>query len=230
MLLAERAARMFSDGPEMDRSAFVIANTELVRPKLLPELQLHLVTELTPLWHATAEVLERTELPPPFWAFAWAGGQGLARHVLDHPELVRGKRVMDFATGAGLVGIAAALAGATYVEGTEIDPFAVAAAHLNAKANNVAMTVHQRDVVGDALDGFDVLLAGDVFYERDMAEASMRWFVERAKAGLIVLVGDPVRYYSQSRGVDLVATYHVPTSREIEDSDLRESRVFRVSV
>lgn len=208
---------------------FVRENTELVRTPLLPEMRLHLVTELTPLWHATAAVLERHELPPPFWAFAWAGGQGLARYVLDHPELVRGKRVLDFATGAGLVGIAAGLAGARAVEATEIDPFSVAAARLNAETNGVAMTVHERDIVGDPLDGFDVLLAGDVFYERAMAERSMAWFVERARAGRTVLVGDPVRYYSQSRGVDLVATYQVPTSREIEDSDLREARIFRVS-
>ncbi len=207
---------------------FVRNNTQLVSPPLLPELRLHLVTELTPLWRATADVLEREELPPPFWAFAWAGGQGLARYVLDHPELVRGKRVLDFATGAGLVGIAAGLAGAAAVEGTEIDPFSVAAARLNAEANAVAMVVHERDVIGDACAGFDVLLAGDVFYERAMAESCMAWFRERAAAGMTVLVGDPVRYYSQSAGMERVATFMVPTSCEIEDSDLRESRVFRV--
>ena len=208
--------------------AFIEENTAVTTPGLVPEVRLHLVTELTPLWRATADVLERHDLPPPFWAFAWAGGQGLARYVLDHPETVRGRRVFDFATGSGLVAIAAAKAGASRVGASEIDPFAVEAAGLNASLNDVAIEVVLRDVVGEALSDYDVVLAGDVFYERPLAEEGTRWYRSLARGGALVLVGDPGRVYSQSEGLELLATYGVPTTREIEDDDLRPSNVLRV--
>ena len=208
--------------------AFITENTTVAAPGLVPEVRLHLVTELTPLWRSTADILERYDLPPPFWAFAWAGGQGLARYVLDHPEIVRGRRVFDFATGSGLVAIAAARAGASHVGASEIDQFSVEAARLNAALNGVSLEVVLRDVVGEELAGYDVVLAGDVFYERPLAEGGTRWFRELARRGASVLVGDPGRVYSQSEGLELVATYRVPTSREIEDDDLRPSHVLRV--
>ncbi len=208
--------------------AFITDNTAVAAPGLVPEVRLHLVTELTPLWRSTADVLEREDLPPPFWAFAWAGGQGLARYVLDHPQLVRGKQVFDFATGSGLVAIAAAKAGAARVGASEIDPFSVEAAKLNAALNGVELEVVLGDMVGDALAAYDVVLAGDVFYERPLAENGTRWYRELARRGALVLVGDPGRVYSQTEGLELVASYHVPTTREIEDEDLRPSQVFRV--
>lgn len=208
--------------------AFILENTAIASPGLVPEIRLHLVTELAPLWRSTADVLEREDLPPPFWAFAWAGGQGLARYVLDNPELVRGKRVFDFATGSGLVAIAAAKAGAMHVAASEIDAFSVEAARLNATLNDVALAVELGDVTGDALEDFDVVLAGDVFYERPLAEDGMRWYRALVRRGATVLVGDPGRVYSQSEGLETVATYSVPTSREIEDDELRPSSVLRV--
>ena len=208
--------------------AFITENTVVTTPGLVPEVRLHLVTELTPLWRSTTDILEREDLPPPFWAFAWAGGQGLARYVLDNPELVRGKAVFDFATGSGLVGIAAAKAGASRVAASEIDPFSVEAAKLNAALNGVAVEVVLRDVVGDTLAGYDVVLAGDVFYERPLAENGTRWYRELSRRGALVLVGDPGRVYSQTDGLEVVAGYHVPTTREIEDEDLRPSQVLRV--
>jgi predicted nicotinamide N-methyase len=208
--------------------AFIVENTAVAAPGLVPEVRFHLVTELTPLWRSTTHVLEREHLPPPFWAFAWAGGQGLARYVLDHAHEVRGKRVFDFATGSGLVAIAAARAGAARVAASEVDPFSVEAARLNAALNEVTLDVVLRDVIGDALADFDVVLAGDVFYEKPLAEEGMRWFRNLARRGASVLVGDPGRVYSQAEGLEPLATYGVPTSREIEDDDLRPSRVLRV--
>ncbi len=208
--------------------AFIVANTATASPGLVPELRLHLATELTPLWRSTAAVLASEDMPPPFWAFAWAGGQGLARYILDHPEVVRGRRVFDFATGSGLVAIAAAKAGALHIGASELDPFAAQAARLNAALNAVTLEVALRDVVGEDLTGYDVVLAGDVFYERPLAEAGTRWFRELARRGATVLVGDPRRAYAPTSNVELLATYDVPTSREIEDDDLRPSNVLRV--
>lgn len=208
--------------------AFILANTEVVSPGLVPEVKLHLVTELTPLWCATAEVLERADLPPPFWAFAWAGGQALARYVLDHPEVVRDTRVLDFATGSGLVAIAACKAGARSVRTTEIDPFSVEATRLNAGINSVSVEAELRDVLGEMLEDIDVVLAGDVFYERHLAEEGTRWFQQLGRRGITVLAGDPGRVYSQREGYTRCASYMVPTTREIEDEDLRESHVLRV--
>ena len=152
-----------------DRSAFILAQTRLVATPLAPEIRLHVADEATELWQKTEDELGRTGLPPPFWAFAWAGGQALARYVLDHPELVAGRRVLDFAAGSGLVAIAAAKAGAGIIEASEIDPFATAAIALNAAQNGVSLIVRPVDLVGSD-DGWEVVLAGDVSYQRDMAE------------------------------------------------------------
>jgi predicted nicotinamide N-methyase len=194
---------------------------------LAPELRTYQATELTPLWHATAADLRRWD-DSPFWAFPWAGGQALARHVLDHPEIVRGRRVLDFATGSGLVAIAAARAGATRVVAADLDPFCEAAVTLNAELNGIALEFRDGDPIGEPLEEFDVVLAGDVFYERPLAERSLAWFAELAAQGLVVLAGDPGRNYSPSSGFTVRARYDVPTTLEIEGRAVLQARVLEI--
>ncbi len=217
--------RVLSQDPE----AFIRANTRLEAPPLVPEVQLHLASEVVPLWEATEEELAEKGLPPPFWAFAWAGGQALARYLLDHPEVVRGKRVLDFAAGSGLQGIAAKLAGAESVEAVEIDAFACAACRLNAAANGVEITVREEDIVGTENPGWDVVLAGDVCYERPAAERIVTWLRGLAAEGCLVLMGDPGRTYLPRQGLERLIAYGVKTSRELEDSDLRNAVVWKVA-
>ncbi len=207
---------------------FIRANTRLQAPPLVPEIRLHLASEVVPLWQATEEELAREGLPPPFWAFAWAGGQALARYLLDHPSVVRGKRVLDFAAGSGLQGIAATLAGAASVEAVEIDAFACAACRLNAQANDAAITVRQEDLVGQNNPGWEVVLAGDVCYERPAAERITAWLRGLAGNGCLVLMGDPGRTYLPREGLERVIGYAVKTSRELEDTDLRNAVVWQV--
>lgn len=220
-----------------DPAAFVRDNTAIERPALVPEVALHLASEVVPLWQATEADLAETGLPPPFWAFAWAGGQALARFLLDRPEWVAGKRVLDFAAGSGVQGIAAALAGAARVEATEIDRFALAALALNAEANGVALELRGADVVGLLNPGpnpgpappWEVVLAGDVCYERPMAARVARWLGDLAREGVIVLMGDPGRSYLPKSGLKRLARYAVRTSRELEDSELRNAIVWQVT-
>ncbi|MGF1629831.1 MAG: methyltransferase [Kiloniellaceae bacterium] len=207
---------------------FIRANTRLEAPPLVPEVTLHLASEVVPLWEATEAELARQGLPPPFWAFAWAGGQALARYLLDHPDVVRGKRVLDFAAGSGLQGIAAKLAGAASVEAVDIDAFACAACRLNAAANKVEIAVREEDAVGTANPGWDVVLAGDVCYERPAAEAITAWLRGIAGPKCLVLLGDPGRTYLPRHGLERIIAYGVKTSRELEDSDLRNAVVWRV--
>ena len=209
-----------------DRRAFILANTRPLSPPLAPELCLHLADEAVPLWAKTEEELGEMGLPPPFWAFAWAGGQALARHILEHPEIVRGLRVLDFASGSGLVAIAAARAGAADIEASEIDAFAGAAIALNAQFNGVAVRVREENVIG--LDeGWDVVLAGDVSYERDMAEAVTLWLAGLARRGAEVLIGDPGRSYLARERLTRIARYQVPVTRELEDSEIKDTGVYR---
>lgn len=208
---------------------FIRANTRLEAPPLVPEVKLHLAGEVVPLWEATEEELAKQGLPPPFWAFAWAGGQALARYLLDHPEVVRGKRVLDFAAGSGIVGVAACLAGAGAVDAADIDAFACAACRLNAAANGVAVTVIEEDIVGCGNPGWDVVLAGDVCYERPAAERITAWLRDLASERCLVLLGDPGRTYLPRQGLERVIAYGVKTSRELEDSDLRNAVVWRVA-
>jgi len=210
------------------RAAFIRAHTQIAAPPLVPEVKLHLATEITPLWQATAAWLEDHDLPPPFWAFAWAGGQALARHVLDRPDWVAGKRVLDFATGSGLVGIAAAKAGAARVTAAEIDPVAAIAARMNARLNDVELAVVCDDLIGRPLPDVDVLLAGDICYERPFAERALGWFQDLCVAGTTILMGDPGRSYLPPAGLEAVAVHAVPTSRELEDRELRDTTVWRV--
>jgi predicted nicotinamide N-methyase len=208
-------------------AAFVRDNTALIAPPLVPEVRLHLATEVLPLWRKTEEELEKEGVPPPYWAFAWAGGQALARYVLDHPETVRGKSVLDFGSGSGLVAIAAAKAGAASVLAADNDAFAAAAIQLNAEANGARVAITQDDLIGRD-DGWQTILLGDMCYERPLAERLLIWLVERARAGATVLLGDPGRSYFPASGVEKLATYSVETSRELEDREVRETSVYRL--
>ena len=165
-------------------------------------------------------------LPPPFWAFAWAGGQALARYVLDNPGLVRGRRALDFASGSGLVAIAAALAGAAPVEASDVDPFAVAAIEANSAGNGVAVDARLEDLTG-ADEGWDAVLAGDVSYEKGMAETATEWLAGLTRRGATVLIGDPRRAYLALDRLECVAEYGVPVTRELEDSEIKRTGVFR---
>ncbi|BDG10714.1 class I SAM-dependent methyltransferase [Anaeromyxobacter paludicola] len=207
--------------------AFVRERTAPTPVPLCPELTLYTATEMTSLWHATAAELRGWD-DSPFWAFPWAGGQALARHVLDHPALVRGRRVLDFASGSGLVGLAAARAGAARVVAADIDPFCAAVLPLNAGLNRLALEVRTDDLLGRPLAGFDVVLAGDVFYERALAERSFAWFGALAASGLRVLAGDPGRNYSPASGAAVLAEYDVPTSVAIEATAVRRTRVLEM--
>ncbi|MGR4862227.1 class I SAM-dependent methyltransferase [Caulobacter sp. LARHSG274] len=208
------------------RRAFILENTRLQAPPHTPELRLHLADEITPIWTLTEEALAEIGLPPPFWAFAWAGGQALARYILDHPEIVAGKRVIDFASGSGLVAIAAMKAGAASVLAADIDVFCEAAIGLNAAANGVEVAFTEVDLLDAPPPTTDLLLAGDICYERPMAEAVMAWLALGRAAGAEVLIGDPGRTYFPKDGLDKLAEYQVPTTRELEDMAVKRTSVW----
>jgi predicted nicotinamide N-methyase len=209
-----------------DARRFILENTSILSPPHVPEVRLHLADEAHDLWHRTEEQLEESGLPPPFWAFAWAGGQGLARYVLDNPGIVRGKRIVDFASGSGLVGIAAMLAGAAEVICADIDPYAFDAASINAALSNVTVTPMRENLIGSALDA-QVLLAGDVFYDRQFALELIPWFGTLAARGADVLVGDPGRAYLPKGRLEMLAEYEVAVTRALEDSDVKRTTVWR---
>jgi predicted nicotinamide N-methyase len=213
-------------GEIADPAAFIRAHTRLLPVPHVPSIQLYLADEATALWHQTEEEIGAIGLPPPFWAFAWAGGQALARHVLDHPGLCRGRGVLDFAAGSGLAGIAAARAGASRVTAVDIDPFAEAAMALNAASNGVDLIVVRDNIVGRD-EGWDVVLAGDVCYERDMAGAVTDWLAGLARRGALVLIGDPGRSYLPTGRLEALAVYEVPTTRELEDLEIKRTTVWR---
>jgi len=209
-----------------DPETFIRANTSLLAPPHVPEIQLYLASEAHELWLKTEEELEAIGLPPPFWAFAWAGGQGLARYVLDHPETVKGKRILDFASGSGLVGIAASQAGAAKVTASDIDPWSQTAVRLNAAANSVSLDFNETDLIGQNVDA-DVVLAGDVFYDKSFAGALVPWFETLAAEGKDVLVGDPGRTYLPKDRLEFCAVYEVPVTRALEDSEVKKTTVWR---
>ena len=212
----------------MDPTLFVQQNTAVARPPLVPEIVLHLATEVTPIWQATEESLARFGTPPPFWAFAWAGGQALARYLLDHPETVAGREVLDIGSGSGIVAIAAAMAGAARVVAAEIDPFAAAAIGLNTALNGVAIAVETRDLLDRAAAGWAVVLAGDVCYEEPMSSRVIGLLRRTALRGRLALLGDPGRAYLPREGLVELARYDVPTSRELEDREAKEGIVWEV--
>ena len=212
-------------------AAFVCANTRPGRPPLLPEIELLLASELVPLWHATEAELATSGLPPPYWAFAWAGGQALARYVLDKPDCVAGKTVLNFGSGSGLVAIAAKQAGAARVLASDIDPFAVEATRLNAARNRVSIEVTGTDVVGTTGADWQVVLGGDICYEQPMAsraEAWLRRLAGDAKRPAVVMIGDPGRNHLPRQAIRRLARYTVQTTTELEDSDVRNAMVWRL--
>jgi predicted nicotinamide N-methyase len=209
-----------------EKRDFVLTNTRLLAPPLAPEIRLMLADEAVPIWKKTEEELGALGLPPPFWAFAWAGGQALARYVLDNPSLVSGKRALDFASGSGLIAIAAANAGATEVDASDIDAFAIAAIETNAAANSVSVRPRLENLIG-VDEGWGVVLAGDVAYEKDLAEAATDWLAALAQRGATVLMGDPRRTYLPLDRLDCVIEYSVPVTRELEDSEIKRTGVFR---
>ena len=214
------------DAAGHDPLRFIREHTALRAVPHAPEIVLHVADEATALWQKTEEELEAIGLPPPFWAFAWAGGQALARYILDNPATVAGRRVVDFAAGSGLVAIAAAMAGAAHVTASDLDPFALHAIPLNAAANGVAdrITAEGRDLIGtDA----PCVLAADIFYERDLAAAVGGWLGDLHRRGHTVLIGDPGRSYLPRERLVPVATYEVPVTRALEDAEIKRSSVWR---
>ncbi|HEY0235197.1 MAG TPA: 50S ribosomal protein L11 methyltransferase [Afipia sp.] len=210
-----------------DKDAFIRANTRKRYVPLIPEIAIYLADEAVPLWHKTEEEIGEHGLPPPFWAFAWAGGQALGRHVLDHPDLVRGKSVLDLASGSGMVGIAAMMAGAASVDAADIDAFARTAAALNAQANRVALRPIETDLLTQTtLQEWDVILAGDIFYERDTAQRALDFLTHRAMRGAVVLIGDPGRSYLPQDRLVRIADYSVPVTRDLEDAEIKQTSVW----
>jgi predicted nicotinamide N-methyase len=212
----------------MDPTLFIQRNTAVVAPPLVPEIRLHLATQMTPIWLATEETLARGAVPPPYWAFAWAGGQALARYLLDHPDTVRGREVLDIGSGSGIVAIAAAKAGASRVVAAEIDHFAAAAIALNTALNGVTVSIETRDLLDRAAAGWGVALAGDICYEEPMSSRAMTLLRRIAARGRLALLGDPGRSYLPRSGLIERARYTVLTSRELEDRDEREGVVWQV--
>lgn len=210
-----------------DIPAFIRANTRVSAPPHVPEVRLHLADDAVALWQMTEEELGRLGLPPPFWAFAWAGGQALARHILDHPGTVRGRHVLDVASGSGLVAIAAMIAGARVACAVDIDPFCAPAATLNAALNDVLIATSDVDPVGRPTDA-DVILVGDLFYDRDLAPPLLAWLKTLAGEGRTVLIGDPGRTYLPKDALEQVALYEVPTLTALEDAAVKRTGVWRL--
>lgn len=212
-----------------DRTALVLARTRLQRPPAVPELVLHLADDMEAEWRHLQDELNAGELPPPYWAFAWLGGQAVARHVLDTPATVAGLRVLDLGCGSGLCGLAARRAGASSVVAADVDPFAAAAVELNARANDLAVSFEGRDLVGTVLADVDVVLAGDVCYDAEMTTLMLPWLRTVAAGGTRVLLGDPGRHYLPQTGVTELAAYDVPTTRELEGVERKRVRVFALA-
>ena len=212
-----------------DRAAFIRANTTVMAPPLVPEVKLHLAHEAVPLWQKTEEELGEMGLAPPFWAFAWAGGQALARHVLDHPEVVRGRRVIDLASGSGLVGIAAGKAGAGHVLAADIDGFSLEAIRLNAVLNGVVLDVTGDDLLASPAPAADVILVGDLFYEKDLASRVLSWLEEAESRGVAALIGDPGRSYLPREKLTKLAEHRVKVTRDLEDAEIKVTSVWRLS-
>ncbi len=208
---------------------FVRENTAIGHAPLTPEIGLHLAREVTPLWQATEATMEREGLPPPFWAFAWPGGQALARLLLDQPELARGRRVLDFASGCGVAALAAARSGAADVRASEIDPFAFAAIALNAALNDLSIALVREDVLDSQQADVDLILAGDVCYEKPMAERVTAWLTRSVAMGIDVLLADPGRAYPPRHGLIEIARYDVPVSLDLENRASMTTVIYRLT-
>ena len=212
-----------------ERREFILGNTRLMPVPLAPEVKLHLAHEAVPLWQKTEEELGQMGLPPPFWAFAWAGGQALARYVLDNPQLVHGRTVLDLASGSGLVGIAAMKAGAKSVLAADIDHFASAAIRLNAQSNAVVISVTADDLLLAPPPPAHTILVGDLFYERGLAQRLLAWLEDAKANGTDVLIGDPGRSYLPREKLVATAAYQVPVTRDLEDAEIKNTSVWRLA-
>lgn len=212
----------------IDFAEFIRTHTEIASAPLCPEIRLHLATEITPLWEATEAYLARNAIPPPYWAFCWAGGQALTRYLLDNGGLVRGRRVLDFAAGCGISAIAAALRGAASCEANEIDPVAARVIAMNAELNGATVEPLIEDLTGRAVNRWDLVVAGDVCYERPMAEIVFPWLRGLARQGATVLMADPGRAYLPRTGLMEMARYDVPTSLELEDKTHRLTAIYKI--
>ena len=213
-----------------DPEGFIRANTALETPAMVPEFKLWLASEYVPIWQATEAWLDEQNIDPPYWAFCWPGGQAVARYLLDNPQLVAGKRVVDFAAGSGVSSMAAAKAGAAAVVANDIDELSLIAARLNAEANGLAVDTSSADWLAGA-DGApetDVVIAGDVCYEREMSVRALAWLRSHAARGRLVLLGDPGRNYFSAQGLVECARYEIPTSLQLENRGMRETVVWRV--
>jgi len=207
---------------------FILAHTAVSSPPACPELRLHLASEVTPLWEATEAYLEQNNVPPPYWAFPWVGGQALARHILDNPSLVAGKSVLDFASGSGLVGIAAKMAGAAQVLATDIDKVALASIHLNMAENGVVIEASDEDVLDGEYCPWDIVVAGDVCYEKPMAEKTFGWLRRCSAQGAKALMADPGRAYLPKTGLMRLAKITVACSLDLEDRTSREVGIYQI--
>lgn len=212
----------------IDRTAFILANTRLLAPPLVPEIRLHLAEESLPIWRKTEEELGEMGLPPPYWAFAWAGGQALARYILDHAATFAGKSVLDIGAGSGIAAIAAAKSGAHHVAAADIDALAVSAMGLNAAANDVTIVATTDDWLSGTAPSGDIVLVGDLFYERPLAERVIMFVRHCAAAGSLVLVGDPRRSYFPTDDFTPVVHYEVPVTRELEDAEIKRAAVWQL--
>lgn len=212
----------------LNAPAFIRANTRVLTPPLVPEIRLHLAEESVPIWQKTEEELGEMNVPPPYWAFAWAGGQALARYILDNPALFTGRRVLDLGAGSGLTAIAAMKAGAAHVLAADIDVIALEATAINAAENGVLVDTTAQDLLAAPPAQFDVILVGDLFYERQLADAVLVFIDAAARGGALVLVGDPQRNYFPKGRFTLAAEYQVAVTRELEDALIKKTAVWRV--
>jgi len=212
-----------------DPEAFIRRETRIKPVPHTEEIRLHLADEAMDLWQKTEDELGELGLPPPFWAFAWAGGQGLARYILDTPDLVSGKRVTDFACGSGLVGIAAMLAGAASCHAVDIDRFALVATRLNADLNKVTLSVETADITEGDLPEADLVICGDVFYDKPMADKVLAFLDRLQDEGIDVLIGDPGRSYLPHDRLVELAAYSVPVVGALEDNEIKRTKVFRLA-
>lgn len=216
------------EAEKMERKAFILENTRLVAPPLCPEIPLHLITDSCPLWHATERDLERLPIAAPYWGFCWAGGQALARYILDRPDLFTGKRVVDFGAGCGIEAIAAMKSGARSVLASDIDPMAEEAMVLNAHVNNVPIEATTRDLIGDPLHGFDLLIAGDMFYDPEFSRTVLAWFESLAARGIGIFLADPSRGNLSGTHLAPLATYQAPADVDIDGRYRQKTTVYQM--
>lgn len=206
---------------------FVRENTRLLSPPLVPEIKLYLAEESVPIWLKSEEELGEMNVPPPYWAFAWAGGQALARYLLDNPHICRDQTVLDLGAGSGMTAIAAAKTGAHSVVAADIDGFALASCRLNAAANAVSFELTNTDFLDGPPSDAAVVLIGDLFYERTLADRVLAYIDTAKSAGASVYIGDPQRSYFPRGRFTMLTSYQVPVTRELEDSEIKKTAVWR---